>query len=80
MLAMLLPITLPTAISGLPFQAACKDTNSSGEEVAMLTTVSPISSGETVNARAVPTAPRTIASPPTNNSTKPAIRQNVTMG
>ena len=71
MLAMLEPTTLPTAIPGLPIRAAWMLVTSSGVEVPKPTSVSPITSGETPNRRAVPTAPRTSTSPPTSSSTNP---------
>src|SRR5690554_1806280 len=75
-LAILEPITFPSAISGEPSKAACKLTKSSGAEVAKDTTVIPITSLEILNLRDKETEDRTKNSPPTTNKTKPKTIQS----
>ena len=74
MLAMLLPITLPTAISPLPFSEAWMLTAVSGALVPNATTVKPMISGEMPKRAASLEAPRTNASAPATSSTRPPIR------
>ena len=64
------PMILPTAMSGTPRQAASTETRSSGVEVPNPTTVRPISKGGMAMLRAIPTLPRTKASPPRNKPIK----------
>ena len=66
------PTTLPSAISGAPSRAALTDTSNSGVEVPKPTITNPIKSLDTPIRSAMATAPRTSASPPTNNNTRPA--------
>ena len=75
-LAMLDPITFPSAISLLPFKAATTLTNSSGALVAKATKVKPITTFDTRSFNATPTLPRTRNSPPSSKSRKPPIRYN----
>ena len=65
MFAMFEPITLFKAIAGEPVRAAFKLTNSSGAEVAKLTTVIPITILEMFNLNDNATEERTKNSPPT---------------
>ena len=71
---MLEPTMLPSAMSGTPRHAASTDTRSSGVDVPKPTTVSPINSGGIAMRRAMPTLPRTSASPPKNKPINPAIK------
>ncbi len=75
-LAILDPITFPSAISETPSKAACKLTNNSGAEVAKDTTVIPITSLEILSLKESPTDALTKKSPPTTNNAKPAITRN----
>ncbi len=68
---MLLPMTLPTAMSGLPSRVAPIDTISSGELVPKATTVRPMTTGLMPMLEASPEAPRTTSSPPTTSTAKP---------
>ena len=70
--AMLLPITLPTAMPGEPASAASTLTTSSGADVPKPTMVSPTINGEIPIRRAIPTAPRTRPSPPARSKNRPA--------
>ena len=73
---MLLPTTLPIAMSTLPPWAAPTETAISGALVPNATTVSPTTSGETPNESASRLAPRTSASAPATSSTSPMPTQN----
>ena len=67
---MLLPTTLPMAISASPVYAARTLTASSGEPVPKATTVSPTTKGDMPTEAASLEAPRTSKSaPPTNKMT-----------
>jgi len=72
-LRMLLPTTLPTAMSDWPLRLAPIDTASSGELVPTATTVSPTINGGMPRAAAMREAPRTRASAPTMRRANPAI-------
>ena len=72
-LKMLLPTTLPTAMSVVPVSAAPTDTASSGALVPKATIVSPTTSGEMPNEIARREAPRTRRSAPTVRITRPAM-------
>jgi len=74
MLAMLLPITLPTAISPLPLREACTLTAVSGALVPKATMVRPMISGGMPKRPASSAAPRTSTSAPATSSTRPPIR------
>ena len=74
MLAMLEPMTLPTAKSLLPASAACTLTSNSGMDVPMATIVKPIMSTETPKDSARLEAPRTSQLPPKNSATNPATK------
>ncbi len=63
-LAMLLPKTLPSTKSVLPFHAAVAQATISGIEVPKATTVRPITNGDTWSAAATREAPRTSHSAP----------------
>ncbi|MEM6655214.1 MAG: hypothetical protein AAF596_05365 [Planctomycetota bacterium] len=67
----LLPTTLPTARSVAPLEHDWIETASSGALVPTATTVSPITSGDTLAASARFDAPRTSTSPPTTSATSP---------
>ncbi len=71
-LRILLPITLPTVMSGRPVTLAPMDTASSGELVPRATTVNPMISGGMPSANAMRDAPRTSPSAPAINNTNPA--------
>ncbi len=71
---MLLPITLPTAMSPLPLSEACTLTAVSGALVPKATTVRPMISGGMPKRLASLAAPRTSASAPTTSSTRPPMR------
>ena len=73
MLAILLPITLPTAMPGEPTRAACRLVMSSGVDVPNPTRVKPIKSGDTPKRRARATLPRTSSSPPLISRTRPTL-------
>ncbi|CAM5489405.1 hypothetical protein SSTU70S_03016 [Stutzerimonas stutzeri] len=73
-LKMLLPITLPTAISPWSATADCTLTAISGVLVPKATTVRPMISGEMPNCAASRAAPRTSNSAPATSSTRPANR------
>jgi len=74
-LKMLLPTTLPIAMSTCPVSAPWTDTAISGALVPYATIVIPITSGETPNDSAIFDAPRTSASAPTTNRTSPTTNQ-----
>ena len=69
---MLLPITLPTAMSAWPAQAELRPTASSGELVPNATTVRPTTRGEMPSAIASRDAPRTSSSAPASSTANPA--------
>ncbi len=69
---MLLPTTLPRAMSEAPVKLARTLTASSGALVPKATTVRPITNGEMPKAEARREAPRTRASAPTTRKTAPA--------
>ncbi len=70
-LKMLLPTTLPTAMSVLPFSTAPTDTATSGELVPIATMVRPTTSGEMPSDSAIFEAPRTSASAPATSAARP---------
>ena len=70
-LNMLEPITLPTAISALPWKAPVKLTTSSGQDVPKPTIVRPITNSLTPAFRAIPEAPSTSQSAPRTISPRP---------
>ena len=70
-LKMLLPTTLPTAKSGVPFRADTKLTQNSGAEVPSATTVKPITISETFSRWAMATAPSVMRSAPHSTSITP---------
>ena len=72
MLAMLLPTTLPRAMSLLPLTPAEILTNSSGADVPKATTVSPTAVGDTCSPLASRAAPSTKRSAPLIRTTKPS--------
>lgn len=71
-LNILLPTTLPRAISGCPLKVDCKLTASSGELVPNDTTVKPTTRGEIPSEEAMRDAPLTSKSAPNINNTSPA--------
>ena len=75
MLKMLLPITLPRAMLGLPFTAAVIDVASSGSDVPAATIVKPIMASLTPSPDAIPDAPLTNRSPPIISPASP-IRES----
>ena len=76
-LKILLPTTLPTAISACPCSAEDTLTDISGALVPNATTVSPMTSGEMPIAAASLDAPRTSNSAPATNSPKPITNNTV---
>jgi len=60
--------------SPTPRSAASTETSNSGVEVPKPTTVRPISMGGIANRCAIPTAPRTSASPPAKSPIRPRTR------
>ena len=72
MFRMLLPTTLPTAMSVWPARLALRETASSGELVPKATTVKPITNGVIRAAAASREAPRTSISPPAPKARSPA--------
>ena len=74
MLNMFEPTTLPIATSALPFNAPIKLTTSSGIDVPMPTIAAPITKSETLNLRAIETAPATKKSAPRTMPTKEITR------
>ena len=73
-LKMFEPTTLPMATSALPFNAPIKLTTSSGIDVPMPTIAAPITKSETLNLRAIETAPATKKSAPNTMPTKEITR------
>ena len=71
MLKMLLPTTLPTAMSRSPLIVASTDVASSGSDVPAATIVRPITSSESPKLSAISTALSTIQFEPTTRSTRP---------
>lgn len=71
MLAVLLPMTLPTAIPGDPASADWMLVTSSGVEVPNPTVVNPITKGETASRCAAATAPPTSISTPKRRQANP---------
>ena len=71
LLKMLLPTTLPIAMSVSPFLAATTDVASSGNDVPADTIVSAITDSLTPNSVAMPEAPSTNQSPPKIRAAKP---------
>lgn len=76
-LIMLLPKTLPTKISVLPFISEEKETASSGAPVPKATIVRPISSLLTLKFDAMEEAPSTKKSAPLMSKANPVIRSSV---
>ena len=74
-LAILDPTTFPTTIPEEPLHAACRDANSSGDDVPIATTVNPTMSGEMFDFSAKPVAFRTSVSPPNARSARPPINK-----
>ena len=74
-LKILLPTTLPTAISALPLSAEMKLIVSSGAEVPKATMVRPITRSLTPHLRAMAEAPSVRALAPTRMSTRPNRRK-----
>ncbi len=72
-LKILLPTTLPKAMSAFPAQAAWTETANSGELVPKATTVNPITKGEIFIAAANLDAPRTSSSPPAISENSPKM-------
>ena len=72
-LAMLLPTTLPNAISGRSPITAFIETNNSGADVPKPTTTTPARNGETFRRVAMANALRTKKSPPNVSKNSPAI-------
>ena len=72
MLIIVEPTALPTDVAGRPKNAAMKDTLTSGDVVARLTTVAPIKIFGTPVASAIPTAPSVNHSAPLRTTAKPA--------
>lgn len=67
------PTILPTAISFCPFRAATREVTSSGSEVPMATTVSPITLSDIHKNFAIPTAPSTNIFPQIKSPIRPPI-------
>ena len=67
------PTTLPTAMSGVPFRADTRLTNSSGADVPAATMVSPITISGTFIRRASAEAPSVRRSAPHKTSATPTI-------
>jgi len=78
-LKMLLPTTLPMAMSTWPDQADCTDTAISGALVPKATTVRPTTRGEIPNDRDSLEAPRTSASAPATRAIRPRANQRMLM-
>ena len=76
-LAILLPTTLPTAMSVECWMAEVTDTASSGALVPNATTVSPITSGGILHFWAMPELPPTNQSAPFTSNTKPRISKKI---
>ena len=76
-LKILLPTTLPSAISTWPDQADCTDTAISGALVPKATTVRPTTSGEMPKEIASFEAPRTSSSAPTTRAISPKTNQSM---
>jgi len=74
-LAMLEPITLPSAMPGAPFKFADMVTSNSGADVPNDTIVRPITVGDMPNMLARPTAPRIRISPAAANKANPKIKK-----
>ena len=74
-LEILLPSTLPMAISVLPLALATILTNSSGVEVPKATTVRPMTRSEMLNLLAIEEAPSTRKSAPLINRTNPSKKR-----
>ncbi len=72
MLKVLLPTTLPTAMSRSPRSVATIDVATSGSEVPAATIVRPMTRSETPSARANPVAASTSQSAPRISSASPA--------
>ena len=72
-LKMFEPTTLPSAMSGVPFRADTKLTNSSGADVPAATIVSPITISGTFIRRASPDAPSVSRSAPQSTRATPTI-------
>jgi hypothetical protein len=72
MLKMFDPTTLPTVMSTRPWAAAVAQTASSGTDVPAATTVRPMAAGVSRARVASPTAPRSSASPPATNRSRPS--------
>ena len=68
---MLLPTTLPTAMSRSPRRAAITEVATSGSDVPAAITVRPMTSSDTPRARARTTAPSTMKRAPTTSSPSP---------
>jgi hypothetical protein len=76
-LKMLLPTTLPIAMSVVPFMTAPTDTATSGELVPNATTVRPTTSEETPSDNASFEAPRTSASAPMISAARPRTKNRL---
>ena len=76
-LKILLPTTLPKAISLLPFKAAEILTTNSGNEVPKATMVKPIIKSDTFKRRAITEAPSTNLSAPKIRATNPNTRNKI---
>ena len=74
-LKMLLPTTLPTAMSALPASTADTDTPTSGALVPKATMVKPTTRGEMPNDRASLPAPRTSRLAPNTSAARPAANK-----
>ena len=77
MLKILLPTTLPIAISVSPLRAATTEVASSGNDVPADTIVSAITDSLTPNSPAMPAAPSTNQLPPNTRATKPNTIHNM---
>ena len=75
-LKILLPTTLPTAMSDLPSRTAATDTAISGALVPSATMVSPTTKGEMPKDSANLLAPRTNKSAPNTKLANPATNKN----
>ena len=69
------PITLPSAMSVLSFNALVKDTTSSGADVPKATIVNPITMGAILNRAARLDAPSTRKSAPLTSIIKPIAKR-----
>ena len=76
-LKMLLPTTLPTAMSVCPPSAAPTDTATSGELVPIATIVRPTTSGEMPRDSAILEAPRTSNSAPSTRAPRPSTKKTM---